>query len=410
MIDRRVLTVILSAIFLKIVVSLSHKHNVCHSWDGYYTDKDCYYNPDQHSELAEIVQRRGYTIEEYQVETKDHYYLKVFRIPKPGKTPVFLIHGLYSSSISFVLAGNHSLAFVLAEAGYDVWLGNFRGSRYSRGHKFLHDDSFKYWDFSLHELGVYDISTQLELINKITEKPIAYIGFSLGTIAGHIYSATYPTRAKQIIKVMISMAPTALLETSISGLRTIGPLFPSIAATVNAYSHGELLPRNGVIKNVINSICLPYPHQMRSCLAIIQSGFGFSEDQINPETLPIILAQDRDSISMKVVLHQRQIVHSRKFRQFDYGHSGNVKEYHQDVPPLYHLNDIRVPNHFIRAKGDLLGTKNAVEELYHYLPDDVQKGIYVVDHPTFSHTDFLWGKDAYYLVYKHILEFLSTFK
>ncbi|CAF0943055.1 unnamed protein product [Rotaria sordida] len=47
------------------------------------------------------------------------------------------------------LIQNQSLAFILADVGYDVWLGNIRGNRYSRAHvKYNpnHDEAF--WDFS----------------------------------------------------------------------------------------------------------------------------------------------------------------------------------------------------------------------------------------------------------------------
>jgi len=38
-------------------------------------------------------------------------------------------------------------AFVVARAGYDVWLGNSRGNRYSRGHiKYTTNDA-EFWDF-----------------------------------------------------------------------------------------------------------------------------------------------------------------------------------------------------------------------------------------------------------------------
>ena len=38
-------------------------------------------------------------------------------------------------------------AFVLASEGYDIWLGNSRGNKYSKAHITLDIDSKEYWDF-----------------------------------------------------------------------------------------------------------------------------------------------------------------------------------------------------------------------------------------------------------------------
>lgn len=37
-------------------------------------------------------------------------------------------------------------AFLLADAGYDVWLGNYRGSEYSEGHTYLNISQKEYWN------------------------------------------------------------------------------------------------------------------------------------------------------------------------------------------------------------------------------------------------------------------------
>jgi len=47
--------------------------------------------------------------------------------------------------LNLLLTGESSLCVELADAGYDVWLGNNRGNKHSRGHKSLQQDSVAFW-------------------------------------------------------------------------------------------------------------------------------------------------------------------------------------------------------------------------------------------------------------------------
>ncbi len=52
------------------------------------------------------------------------------------------------SSFSWVQnEANQSLGFILADNGFDVWLGNTRGNIYANQHLTLDSHSTKFWDF-----------------------------------------------------------------------------------------------------------------------------------------------------------------------------------------------------------------------------------------------------------------------
>lgn len=104
-----------------------------------------------------IITKYGYPAEEHiNIETKDGYLLDMQRIPygrantnRTEKPVVLLMHGVLGSAENWIVTGpEKGLAFVLADEGYDVWLGNARGTTHSRKHRSLNPNfNPAFWQF-----------------------------------------------------------------------------------------------------------------------------------------------------------------------------------------------------------------------------------------------------------------------
>lgn len=81
------------------------------------------------------------------------------------RTPVYLQHGVLDSSLTWILNFPHqSLAYLLADEGYDVWLGNSRGNQFSMAHVEYTIEDDEFWEFSWDEMGLYDLPAMLNFV------------------------------------------------------------------------------------------------------------------------------------------------------------------------------------------------------------------------------------------------------
>lgn len=97
--------------------------------------------------FEELAKHHGYQSTSHKVVTDDGYILTVYRLFKHGPRgkPVILMHGLFSSADGFISSySSKGPAYLLVDAGFDVWLPNARGSVNSREHTSLDVWSAKY--------------------------------------------------------------------------------------------------------------------------------------------------------------------------------------------------------------------------------------------------------------------------
>ena len=126
---------------------------------------------------------------------------------------IFMVHGILDSSDIWILNGAEmSPAFMAAKAGYDVWLSNTRGNKYSYEHielDYKYDSD--YWDHSFIELAKFDIPAFIDYIRKftnmITSQKITLIGHSQGG-SSVLYALNYdPEYYKANVNLFVAIAP-----------------------------------------------------------------------------------------------------------------------------------------------------------------------------------------------------------
>lgn len=133
-------------------------------------------------QIHTITTTDGYKIQLHRIfdGTKKNEFLKQPKNPKHKKV-VLLVHGAFGSAAHWIMLGNNSLSFMLANNGFDVWLINHRGTSYSLGHERLNVSNPKYWDFTWYEFGMIDLPNTIDyILDQTHSKNLHYVGHSQG--------------------------------------------------------------------------------------------------------------------------------------------------------------------------------------------------------------------------------------
>lgn len=173
------------------------------------------------SDFEALCRIFGYQFEEHVVMTKDGYLLGLHRLParkgeqrqgtgaSTGKPVVYLHHGLLMNSEVWICLTDpvRSVAFTLVELGFDVWLGNNRGNKYSKKNIDRNPNGTRFWDYSIDDFAWHDIPNSIEYILGVTGEPsLSYVGFSQGTAQAFAALSIHP-QLNSRVNVFIALAP-----------------------------------------------------------------------------------------------------------------------------------------------------------------------------------------------------------
>lgn len=368
-------------------------------------------NPEEYTLMNDLVKCRniqemcllfGYDIESHIIKTRDNYILTAQRIVKLdgvrerksiGKV-VYFHHGLLQDSEIWVsmIDKNSNLPFVLYDLGYDVWLGNNRGNKYSQKHLFFRIDSDEFWDFSIDEFALFDIPSTIDYVLEVSGKQsLIYIGFSQGS-AQAFASISINPRLNEKIEKLIAISPA----TTPHGLYSV---FIDILLQSSPNILFLLFSRKVFISSIIFWKKVLYPAFFGTTVDIANHMlFNWKSENIKKTQKLASYAHLYSTTSVKTVVHWIQIISSKKFQMF-HDSKFNLTGF---SPISYPLKNIKVPIHLIYGTLDSLINIDIIKEQLPLERTTVQS---VFGH---EHLDNIWGCDVADTVFKYILDTIST--
>lgn len=193
------------------------------------------------------------------------------------------MHGLLSSSDCWILTGvDTSLAYILSNAGYDVWMGNARGNTYSKHNSKLSSLLPGFWDFSWNEIAINDLPAMFDYVRYTTGlDSFHYVAHSQGTTAYFALLSSIP-KFNSYIKTGQLLAPVGFMSHMKSSLAKLtAPVFgkPNIFSSLVASN--ELMPNSEISAMLGDSLCRENSPFQEICGNILFLIVGWDSEYLN---------------------------------------------------------------------------------------------------------------------------------
>ncbi|CAB3397353.1 unnamed protein product [Caenorhabditis bovis] len=371
-------------------------------------------DPECHMTTADIGRHFGYKSHVHIIQTLDDYIIEVNRFPckqnedceVPSKRPVVLMqHGLLSDSFCWIPnMPSQSPGFVFADAGFDVWIANSRGTPQSQKHIGFGPEDNRFWNFTWQQMSEFDLTATVDYILRNTSQDfIYYLGHSQGTMIMFARLAENREFSKKI-RQFHALAPVATVS-HIGGLfRLLGRRFLSIVQVLLDRLPYSPLTIPKTIQKLIGYFC---SKSFIQNICTLDIGFiDGNEKMFNESRTGVYLCHTPAATSVKDLQHWIQLVEAQKVQKFDYGLEGNRAEYGQDIPPIYNLSNINTPTYLYWSKDDILADTDDIRETIYKQMNSTIAGSLEMRH--YSHMDFVFGLNASIELYPGIIRTIKN--
>ncbi|CAN1192488.1 Triacylglycerol lipase 1 [Linum perenne] len=362
---------------------------------------------------GQVIGRAGYpctehTLLDLQIETTDGYLLALQRVSSRNGNissnrgpPVLLQHGLFmGGDCWFLNSPEESLGFILADQGFDVWVGNVRGTFWSHGHVSLSEDDKEFWDWSWQELAMYDLAEMIHHIYSATSSKVFLVGHSQGTIMS--LAALSQPKIVEMVEAAALLCPISYLD------HVTAPLVHKMVTMhvdqmITAMGIHQLNFRSEFLINLLDSLC----EELLHCDDLLSSITG-DNCCFNSSRIDFYLDYEPHPSSSKNLRHLFQMIRKGTFAQYDYGKLKNLKQYGQASPPVFDLSLIPDSLPLWMGYGGLDGLAD-IDDMQHTLKELLCKTelLYLEN---YGHIDFLLSVKAKEDVYDHILAFFGSIR
>eukprot|EP00903_Cladosiphon_okamuranus_P020555 g18867.t1 len=357
----------------------------------------------------ELAEAAGFRIEDHQAVTSDGFVLVLHRLVDPDRVggtdgesdgssnghgagdrkalrpAVLLMHGLMQDSEALLCDGrDHALGLRLAAKGFDVFLGNARGNRYSHKHLRLSPvTSDAYWNFSIDELARYDTPAMFDVVLKVSGQPkLCYIGFSQGTAQGFAAFSSNPDLLEKV-QLFVALSPAVranhlskslLLSLVQANLRFIYLLFGRRRMLPVALTWQRMMSREFFVATID---------------AAVSYLFSWKADQVSAERKLEVYPHIYSYSSVKCVVHWFQMMDSGRLSMFA---DGPPSQY---LPVTYDVSRVSCPVGIVYGGRDHLVE---VESLIEMLPNVVM----TIREEEYEHLDTMWADSAKVTVFPRV--------